>query len=335
SLLDVRQSVSVADLAKVYQDLSATTVRDAVIEHESGIHLLLAPVDVRQTESVTPEALRAVIALLRREFDVILLDVGGYVSPIQAAGLELADETVVVTSPDVLSVRAMRKRILAWEALGVRQEGELLVLLNKVDKASIFPAEAVAKLTTGSVLNSQVPLSIRTLEPAINERDPRAVADVNWWKLMGRIEAELGLGIRPGQEAVPAVTAPEAPQNHDPRRGRRLLTGADERGASTLETTGMMVLVFSVAFLMWQVAVAGVAFFWLGQASTEATRSYAIKQNTTAAQTAARETMPSPFRDGLTVSGSGNTLHISLQLPPNTAVVTHYSVDHTVLREPS
>lgn len=36
-----------ADLAKVYQDLSANTVSDAVIEHESGIHLLLAPIAIR------------------------------------------------------------------------------------------------------------------------------------------------------------------------------------------------------------------------------------------------------------------------------------------------
>ena len=143
ALLDVRQSVSVADLAKVYQDLSATTVSDALIEHESGISLLLAPVDVRQSESVTPESLRAIVALLRREFDLIVLDAGGYVSPAQGAAIELADETVVVTTPDVLTLRAMRKRILAWEALGVRHEAELRVLVNKVDRSSIFPPDAV------------------------------------------------------------------------------------------------------------------------------------------------------------------------------------------------
>lgn len=50
AVLDIRQSVSIADIAKVYSDLSANTVGDAVIQHESGIHVMLAPVDVRESD---------------------------------------------------------------------------------------------------------------------------------------------------------------------------------------------------------------------------------------------------------------------------------------------
>lgn len=332
SLLDIRQSVSIADLAKVYQDLSTNTVRDAVVEHESGIHLLLAPVDVRESEVVTPEALRAIVALLRREFDLILLDAGGYVSPIQGAAIEIADTTVVVTSPDVLSVRAMRKRILAWETLGVRQEGDLLVLLNKVDKASIFPPEAVAKLTTASVLETHVPLSTRTLEPAVNERDPRAVSDPNWWKVIGRLGQHLGI--------VPQNREPQAPDKADAarksgRRKRRPSASRADRGAATLEASANFAILAVTSWLIWQIVVTGVGFFWLGQASTEATRSYAIEHSAARAQQAARNTMPTPFREGLTVTASGDSIHVNLQLPANTAIVTTFSSDHDVVREPS
>ena len=203
AVLDVRQAVSIADLAKVHQDLSGSTVNDAVVQHECGLNLLLGPADVRLTELITAEALRPIFALLRREFDLVVVDGGGSVSPAQASVVELADETVVVTTADVLAVRAMRKRILAWEALGVTDESALRVIVNKVDRSSIFPASAVAQLTSAVVLTATVPLSVRALEPAMNERDPRAVTEVAWWRLMTQLRRELDL-----EDARPAAVKP-------------------------------------------------------------------------------------------------------------------------------
>ncbi|GIL35657.1 response regulator [Phycicoccus sp. DTK01] len=228
AVLDVRQAVSIADLAKVHQDLSGSTVNDAVVQHECGLNLLLGPADVRLTELITAEALRPIFALLRREFDLVLVDGGGSVSPAQASVVELADETVVVTTADVLAVRAMRKRILAWEALGVTDESSLRIIVNKVDRTSIFPASAVAQLTSAQVLDAVVPLSTRALEPAMNERDPRAVTEVAWWRLMTQLRRELDLEDarpvekgprkgRPRRTAEPGTTdAAEVPA-----RGRR------------------------------------------------------------------------------------------------------------------
>ncbi|MFT3875678.1 MAG: AAA family ATPase [Propioniciclava sp.] len=335
ALLDVRQSVSVADLAKVYHDLSATTVSDAVIEHESGIHVLLAPIDVRQSEAVTPEALRAIVALLRRDFDLIILDAGGYVSPAQGAAIELSDDTVVVTTPDVLTLRAMRKRILAWEALGVRHEAELRVLVNKVDRSSIFPADAVPKLTTAAVLGSHIPLLTRVLEPAVNERDPQAVADTNWWKLMARVRTELAtIGAQP--TARRAIAPLSDPEPAEPGKRRRFsLRRSKEAGAITLENVAVIPMALGIAVVMWQVAVLGLGALWLGQASTEATRSYAISGNITQATQAARSTIPEPFSSGVAVSGGSGTVRVTLHLPPGMSLLPSISSTHTVVQEPS
>lgn len=172
-------------------------VHDAVIRHESGLHLLLAPLDVREGEFVSPEAIRAIVSLLRREFDLVVLDGGGHVSPAQASVVELAGECLVVTTPDVLSVRAMRRRMIAWSALGVRREPGFQVLVNKVDRASLFPANAVAKLTTAHVVETQIPYSPRMLEASINDRDPRAVTEVAWWSLISSLRVETGLAKAP------------------------------------------------------------------------------------------------------------------------------------------
>lgn len=192
AVLDIRQSVSIADIAKVYSDLSANTVGDAVIQHESGIHVMLAPVDVRESDYITPEAIHAILDLLRMEFPLVIVDAGGHVSPSQAAIAQMADEMVVVTSPDALVMRAFRKRAAAWESLGVRDEAELKVVVNKVDKRSIFPASAVAKLTVAKVVDVMLPFMPRALEVASNDRDPRALTEVSWWRLISSLRHEVG-----------------------------------------------------------------------------------------------------------------------------------------------
>ncbi len=225
ALLEVRQAVSVANVARVSDDMTAQTVRDALVHHETGLYMLLAPVDVREAEYVTPDALRAILELLRRDFDLVVVDGGGHVSPTQAAAVEAANHTLVVTTADVLAVRAMRKRMQAWEALGVTDEASCLVLVNQVDKASLFPSSAVERLTTAKVLDTTVPDSPRVLEQAINDRDPRSVTETGWWRLMRSIRAEVGLS-HVGESASSA-SAGEARKER--RRGKvRAATPADE-----------------------------------------------------------------------------------------------------------
>lgn len=351
AVLEVRQAVSIADLAKVHQDLSGSTVNDAIVQHECGLNLLLSPADVRLTELVTAEALRPIFALLRREFDLIVVDAGGSVSPAQATVLELADEGVVVTTADVLAVRAMRKRILAWEALGVTEESALRVIVNKVDRTSIFPASAVEQLTTASVLENTVPSSVRALEPAMNERDPRAVTEVAWWRLLTAIRRELDLEnatvdkdrrarggrMRPTRHQPPGGLRDEAGHEraghegaghdgavHD-KAGQNGAAGAAEpapvggrrrreRGQLALENVVMLPLILFIALAAWQVVAIGLTFVMSGNASRAAAREYSITGSQSRAEAEARGRSPWAF-DDLTVSVSGDKVTVRMRIP--------------------
>ena len=112
-----------------------------------------------------------------------------------------------MTSPDALVMRAFRKRAAAWESLGVRDEAELKVVVNKVDKRSIFPASAVAKLTVAKVVDVMLPFMPRALEVASNDRDPRALTEVSWWRLISDLRHEVGADIEP-MESVTVTAEP-------------------------------------------------------------------------------------------------------------------------------
>lgn len=346
AIFEVRQSVSIADVAKVSTDLSPHAVNDAVIHHASGVYLLLAPLDVREADHVTPGALRSIVALLRREFDVVIIDGGGHVSPAQAAVIELAGECVVVTTPDVLSVRAMRRRMIAWESLGVREEAAFKVLVNKVDRASLFPASAVEKLTTALVLETRIPNSPRILEASMNDRDPRAVTEVAWWRLISQLRRETGLGsareVAATQEkstsgarrnrgkdkaAVPTSSEPASVsettvEEAESRTTSQRKKAASEVGAIALETVGVLPAAILLILVAWQVGVTGFSFVYAGHASAEAAREYSVSGNTSRATAAARGAVPSVLRSGVQVSTSGDTVTVTVPIRSGSGSVT-------------
>ena len=367
AIFEVRQSVSIADVAKVSGDLCPHAVHDAVIRHESGLHLLLAPLDVREGEFVSPEAIRAIVSLLRREFDLVVLDGGGHVSPAQASVVELAGECLVVTTPDVLSVRAMRRRMIAWSALGVREEPGFKVLVNKVDRASLFPANAVAKLTTAHVVETQIPYSPRVLEASINDRDPRAVTEVAWWSLISSLRVELGLAKAPvtaskgrskrGTSAQTPTAKPKGRQKAERTpRGKALPQPSEdpaataeagpapepvtagrsrESGAVGLETVGILPAAVLLCLIGWQTAVTGFSFIYAGHASSVASREYSVTADAGDAERAARAAVPRSLRGGLSVAASGDRVSVTVPVVKGfpAGLPTSLTSTRTVVRE--
>ena len=118
SYLDVSHRVSIADLAKISEDLTPRAVSDTVVVHSSGLHLLLAPREIRDTEFVTPEAVRRILAQLRALYHLVVVDVGSAITTTQAAVVESADVTLQLVTADVPALRAARRQVVAWESLG-------------------------------------------------------------------------------------------------------------------------------------------------------------------------------------------------------------------------
>jgi pilus assembly protein CpaE len=346
----VRHRTSIADVAKVSEDLSGGTVSDAVVVHESGLHLLLAPPDVREAEYVSPESIRAIVALLRREYDLILIDGGAHVTPAQASLVELADEIVVVVTPDVLCLRAMRRAITAWLALGVRDEEGLQVLVNKVSKQDVFPYSAVEKLTSASVLKTVVPSMFRYLEPSLNARDPRVVTETAWWKVIRLIGGELRVVAGTGRLVAPpsslvgdgATTTgnPETRGGKSARRGRGRLVGAD-RGSVALENAALFPLVMMACLLAFVLCLTGMTFVFSSLASGAAAREYSMTPDPDRVTAAAGRALPSLWKGGMKIdfptSGSAQVVRVKLPIPfvsDNLNFPTEITMSHTVVPEP-
>jgi pilus assembly protein CpaE len=319
-IVEVRHRASVADVAKVSQDLSGQAVGDAVVVHESGLHLLLAPSDVRDVEAVTPRSLREVLAVLRQEYDLVLVDAGSHVTPVQAAVVELADEVVMVTTPDVLAMRGLRRALAQWDSLAVRKESDVRVLVNRVSRQTTVSAETVRQLTRAPVLSAGLPAMYRRLEPALNARDPRAVRETAWWRTLRAIGHEIGLAERatPDREgrAAAELIGDKRPGKRGGGRSRlgRGRTAGGDTGAVAIETVGVLPILLLVVVLAWQGGIYGMSMVWAGRAASAAARAMSVREDPLRA---ARQAVPANIAGDLSVSTdpATATVLVSLRVP--------------------
>jgi pilus assembly protein CpaE len=209
SYLDVAHRVSIADLAKISEDLSPRAVSDTVVVHSSRLHLLLAPPEIRDTEFVTPEAVRRILAQLRGLYHLVVVDAGSAVPTTQAAMVETADVTLQVVTADVPALRAARRQTLAWESLGVVSDEALKVVVNRFVRRSEIQQDTIDELVLGKRSEVLIPDLDRGLERAGNSRTPAEVRNQIWWKSLRSLGEELDVhrAFRRAAEASAAMTA--------------------------------------------------------------------------------------------------------------------------------
>jgi len=94
-----------ADLLPHASSLDDALINDVVIEHGSGIHVLLGPSNVNVAQGIRPDDLYAVLMGLHRAFDFMVIDAGSSLSENIVTFLDLADRILLVTTPDLASLR--------------------------------------------------------------------------------------------------------------------------------------------------------------------------------------------------------------------------------------
>jgi pilus assembly protein CpaE len=306
NLLGVSHRLDISDLAKEADDLGPSTVSSAIHRDPSGVGLLLAPENIEDVASVGDRETRLIIGAVRRQFDVVIVDAGAHVTPVSAAAVEIADEVVLVTSPDVLALRGVHRTLEAWARVGARKPDGVRVLLNQVSKAADIQPESVARLIPTAPLRSSLPAAFKRLEPGLNHRSPAEVKDRGWWAGIHHVSREIGL--------IGADDSPEPARSGRGRRRVRVGAGVrDDAGQAALEFTGMFPVVMLLVLLVWQVGLTSVSLALTGHAASEAARAAAVGDDVSTAL----DTVPDWFAQDMTVTrdASGGTVRVHTRLP--------------------
>ncbi|MGW0968996.1 AAA family ATPase [Streptomyces sp. NPDC002516] len=269
SYLDVQFRRSVADLAAI-TDISPRVLQDAVYTHDSGVALLLAPAEGERGEEVTDRVARQVLGALRSRHDVVVVDCGSQMNSATAAVVEMADQALLLVTPDVIAVRAAKRMVRMWDRLQIRKAEETTTVVNRFARGTEIQPSLVERVTGTRVARTAIPAAFKELQSVVDagrlqDLDARSTVKQALWALAGDlglvVPQEGGGGGRRRKASVPD-------------RGALSLRGrGGDRGAVTLEFAGMFPLLLVVMTILWQCVLYGYSYSLAGNAADEAARA--------------------------------------------------------------
>lgn len=280
---DVTLRRSIVDLAEVAQELTGRSVREVVFEHPSGLSVLGCPEEVERAEDMSGVAVRQILAQLRLQFDVVVIDCGCRLDDATAMALELADEALLITTPDVVALRTARRVVSLWERLNVRRPDQVRLVLNRASRRFEVQPDLVKRIVPAALLGT-VPDAFPELEPSVNAGTLLTAKPATVRRAVRALVQLSTLHAEPGAPRPAGTTVPEVPtgrrrRSRRGRAGRPLPSGAladPSAGQVVVETPLVVFLVLTVGLICLQMIVFGMSHLLAEHAAGEGARVAAV-----------------------------------------------------------
>lgn len=315
--LDMPQRRSVVDLVEVAQEISVRHLQETLYTHREGFRVLLAPDEAERYEEVDSEVARSVLTAVKARHALTIVDLGASVNEASATGAELADQVLVVTTPDVAALRGARRLTDVYRRLQVRERDEdVVVVLNRASRKVEIQPDLARKVVRGTFARTTIPADFSALEEAVNTGVPSRLEDKAMRAAYAALAAEVGAlpGSASGSDAE-AEGRSEAPE----ARGLIARLGG-ERGQSTAETMGILPVLALVVLALWQMGLVGYTYMLAGHAAREGSRELATdpsdEKGDRPYRDRAREDLPTAWRRGAEISKREDvTVRVRLAVP--------------------
>lgn len=166
--------------------LTETELAEIVTPFDTGdgtsIDCVLAPVDPAAGDAVTADVVRLLLTRLRECYDHVVVDTAAHLSEHTLEALDAADQQVLVTTPDISSIKNTRLLLDTLDLLGTPAQRRLVVLNQSSPKDRAVAgtvAEALRYGVTATVPRSaEVGTSAELGTPLIRRmpKDPAAAS---------------------------------------------------------------------------------------------------------------------------------------------------------------
>jgi len=123
---------SIADLVPELEQGEPASLDTFVINHSSGVRVLLAPPSPEMAELITPAGVKKVIEALRRKHDLVIIDCTSWFNDTTLAMLDVADVVLTILSLEITSIKNMRLFLEVADQLGY-EENKIKLVLNRAD----------------------------------------------------------------------------------------------------------------------------------------------------------------------------------------------------------
>ncbi len=151
-------------------------VLSAMLPHESRVRTLASPRRPEESELLTPEKVKTTIEVLRKAFPYVVLDMPHDLSEKSLNALDQSDIILVITQPEIASLRAASMAMEIFEALNYKDHKKIYIILNWT-----FPRQGLVIKDIERMLKSKIdlilPYAADELVNALNIGNPPVLSN--------------------------------------------------------------------------------------------------------------------------------------------------------------
>jgi pilus assembly protein CpaE len=165
---------SIADVAREMAGGDLETLDSTLIDHSTGVRVLMAPPSPEMAELVGPDHVSKIIAALRTTHDLVVVDCSPLLQDVTLAFLDQSDVVLTVLTLEITNIKNIRQFLALVDQLGY-PEGKVQLLLNRADSGYGIRLHDVES-SIGRKISHSVVSDGRTVVYALNRGVPFVVA---------------------------------------------------------------------------------------------------------------------------------------------------------------
>lgn len=168
--LNLYPKFTITDVIDDIRHMDSDLIESYLTPHESGIKVLPANLQPAMNDFINAEHIRVILESLRESFDYVVVDMPGrFVDTIMPA-LALADHLLVITTPELSSVRNIKVLLVTLKDLNFPQS-KIRIVLNKEDIRGEIKKNDV-EATLNKKVDAAIGLDYRRVLSSLNRGVP-------------------------------------------------------------------------------------------------------------------------------------------------------------------
>jgi pilus assembly protein CpaE len=131
-MLNIRARNTIADLVPHANLLDPGLIGDVVVNHVSGIDVLLSPSDIQVSQGLRPEDIYNIMNGIKKPYGYVIIDAGSALSENTVTMMDSVDRILLVTTPDLVSLHDASRFIQISRTLSYPPD-KLMIVLNRAN----------------------------------------------------------------------------------------------------------------------------------------------------------------------------------------------------------
>jgi pilus assembly protein CpaE len=131
-MLNLPTSKTISDLIGNIQALDQDLLEGVMVDHTSGVRVLLAPSRPEMAELIGAEHVRKILSLLKSLYDYVVVDTHASFDDTMLGALDLSDRILVLTTLEMPAIKNLKLFLEVADALHYTHD-KLMLVLNRAD----------------------------------------------------------------------------------------------------------------------------------------------------------------------------------------------------------